>query len=540
MPAADDKSAKGKARPDALATTAGDAAHAETIDSGSNPPGLAATVQSGSGNTIASPGAIPTVIAERYRVGARLGRGGFGAVYEAIDQRIDKKVAVKILDEQRARSEAGIKQFRSEALAASRLRHPGIIAVSDYDLLPDGRPFLVMEFAVGETLDAVIRRGPLDADRAVQIAGDLAAALEVAHKAGVIHRDLKPGNVMVEDGAVVPIKILDFGIAKLAEPGQSGHVTDASQMAGTPHYMAPEQIRDSIGKIGPHTDVYALGACVYEMLAGKPPFAHITNVAELLLAQLGDPPPPLPTSVPAHVTAAVMRALEKDASKRFANARDFAAALRGGVVETTGSHVPVAAAARSRRPLAIALGGLVIAGGAAAAFVMTRGDGEPKAVKPDAAVIAKAVPAVDAGPTLEWSGPWQQGVTEEQRRTAENLLKLGNQLLTDQRFEDALPLFREALASWDHPALHYQVAIALLGLDRPEEAYPELDLALKYGGAGLDGKAHAQAQEYLSQRDLTPDAGPAVAPKKPPKKPPKRGSDDKLPDSPHTNFRVPK
>jgi len=542
MAASDENSPRGKARADAgLATAAAEAAHAPTLDS--DPRGLAATMQSDPGAAAAVPGSLPTVIAERYRVGKQLGRGGFGAVYEAVDQRIDKRVAVKILDEQRARTDAGIKQFRAEALAASRLRHPGIIAVTDYDLLPDGRPFLVMEFATGETLEAVLRRAPLPADRAVKIAEELAAALEVAHRAGVIHRDLKPGNIMIEDGAPVPVKILDFGIAKIADSSQSGHVTDASSMIGTPHYMAPEQIRDQHGKIGPHTDVYALGAVVFEMIAGRPPFAHITNIAELLLAQLGDPPPPL-EGAPAPVAAAVMRALEKDPARRFGSARDFADELRGEVVAPPAPPTPP----RSRARLAAALGGLVLAGGAAAAYVATRSDGDGVAViAPDAAAIAAPIaaaePSADAG--LDWRGPWQDGVSDEQKQEAMLSFQMGNLLLEDERWDAALIEFRRALASWDHPAIHFNAATCLVRLERWSEASEEIELALKYGGAGLEAEAFKDARKYQQTlRDRLAadgDAGVAAAKKPPKKAPKKRGSDEgDLPDSPRTKIEAPK
>lgn len=301
-------------------------------DDASGDVALARTMQSDAAG-LAS-GDVPSIISERYRIGKPLGRGGFGAVYEAVDQRLDKKVAVKILDEERARTDAGVRQFRAEALAASRLRHPGIIAVTDYEVLPDGRPFLVMEFATGETLETLLaHQGALPPAEAARIAREIAVAVAIAHAADIVHRDLKPANVMYEPGGPATVKILDFGVAKIADAGKSA--TGEGTLVGTPHYMAPEQIREHVGPLGPRTDVYAIGIILYELLTAKPPFAHVKNVAELLLAQLSDRPPSLPTTVPAWLDKIVMRALEKEPAKRFESAQALADALSRGSAQAT-------------------------------------------------------------------------------------------------------------------------------------------------------------------------------------------------------------
>src|SRR5215471_7250088 len=189
--------------------------------------------------------AEPTLIADRYRVLGRLGAGGYGVVYRAIDDRLEKAVAVKVLSRQAATSASAIQRFRNEALAAGRLAHPSIVAVSDFDTLPDGRPYLVMELVEGETLaDRLRRLGRLPIPDGVRVARDICTALDRVHRLGIVHRDLTPSNIMLSssDGGLgdgrTTVKVLDFGIAKLLERIGDETLTQNGQVVGTPAYMA--------------------------------------------------------------------------------------------------------------------------------------------------------------------------------------------------------------------------------------------------------------------------------------------------------------
>src|SRR5687767_12386262 len=223
--------------------------------------GLAAEVR-----RLAAAGAragTPTAIAPGTRVGAfriegTLGEGGMGSVYRARHEVLDREVAIKILHPDQASDPDNGPRFIREARAASRARHPGIVDVLDFGTLPDGRAFLVMELVEGETLEHLLRQGPIDPERAVDIARQIASALSAAHAGGVVHRDLKPANVFLTPSGAV--KIGDFGAAKLVGPPQPGAALSDTQkgyILGTPHYMSPEHARGHATDA--RTDVYALG-----------------------------------------------------------------------------------------------------------------------------------------------------------------------------------------------------------------------------------------------------------------------------------------
>lgn len=263
----------------------------------------------------------PRVLANRYRLEATIGQGGMGIVYRAIDQELERAVAVKVLSE--SHDEAGLDRFLTEAKRTAALRHPRIIEV--FDVGRDGTDaFLVMELLEGETLAARLEQGPIAAAEAVAIGAQICDALAAAHGAGLVHRDLKPANVFLvsaTDGEL-RVKLLDFGIAKRIDGATAR--TDPNAIVGTLEYLAPEQIRG--GTLDGRADLYALGMTLYHMLTGELPFTG-DNIATLIHQHLSVAPiPPRERApdraIPAALDAAVMKLLAKEPSARPPSARD--------------------------------------------------------------------------------------------------------------------------------------------------------------------------------------------------------------------------
>jgi eukaryotic-like serine/threonine-protein kinase len=268
-----------------------------------------------------------------YEIQSALGAGGMGEVYRARDTRLGRDIALKILPESFAREPARLHRFEQEARAVAALNHPNILAIFDTGQ-NDGSPFLVSELLEGETLRAVLDRGPLSSRKATEFAVQIAQGLAAAHEKGIVHRDLKPENIFVTKDA--QIKILDFGLAKLAQKANvaaadgitltSSH-TAAGLVMGTASYMAPEQVRGEA--VNPRTDIFAFGSVLYEMLSGKRAFRRDTP-AETMTAVLREDPPEL--SDPGHplspaLDRIVRRCLEKDQQQRFQSAKDLSFAL---------------------------------------------------------------------------------------------------------------------------------------------------------------------------------------------------------------------
>ncbi len=271
-----------------------------------------------------------TRIADKYIVTGLLGEGGMSVVLHARHVARDATVAIKVIRPQFRNDAQAISRLKHEAMAASRLRTDHAVSVFDVGELPDGAPFLVMEFLDGEDLEQVLtREGRLERPRAVHIVLQVLRALGVGHEAGVIHRDIKPGNVHLSerDGETEFVKLLDFGISHIdALPGV--RLTASHHLMGTPLYMPPEQARDPRSVV-PASDLYAVGALLYECLSGRPPFDEET-VEAVLHRVFSEPPPRLdqvePTT-PTRLAEVVARALAKDPLQRFANAREMALAL---------------------------------------------------------------------------------------------------------------------------------------------------------------------------------------------------------------------
>ena len=273
-------------------------------------------------------GLAPGTMAGAYRIEQRLGQGGTGAVYAAVDTSTQERVAVKILRRALADDEVMAARFEREARAVNEIHHPGIVDVFALGRLDDGRPYLAMSLLEGSSLRAEIEaRAHLPPAEAWRIAREVAGAAHAAHAAGVVHRDLKPDNVFLERAGGEPprVRVLDFGIAKVetAEPGaEPMKLTATGVPIGTPAYMAPEQWWGT--GVSARTDQYALGAMLFEMLAGRPPFAS-QQFAELLQAHVHQPPPALSdagVAVSPAVEALVARLLAKSPDDRFSSMRE--------------------------------------------------------------------------------------------------------------------------------------------------------------------------------------------------------------------------
>ncbi|HEX7745227.1 MAG TPA: serine/threonine-protein kinase, partial [Micromonosporaceae bacterium] len=265
------------------------------------------------------------VLSDRYRLVEHLATGGMGEVWRATDTVLGRPVAVKVLLPALLAEPGFGARFAAEARMMAALQHPGIVNVYDYGEsdLPGGARavYLVMEHVDGESLAARLKgSGRMDARTTLSIVAQAADALHAAHTAGIIHRDVKPGNLLVRpDGTVT---LVDFGVARSAEVTS---LTLTNNVVGTALYMAPEQ---AAGRpVSPATDIYALGAVAYHCVAGHPPFSGGTSL-DVAIKHLHDEVPPLPTDVPAGVAALVTRALEKEPADRFESAEALAAAAR--------------------------------------------------------------------------------------------------------------------------------------------------------------------------------------------------------------------
>jgi eukaryotic-like serine/threonine-protein kinase len=271
----------------------------------------------------------PTEVAGRYRLERRLGAGGMSTVFLGLDAVLERRVAIKLLAEHLAEDETFVARFRREALAAARLQHPNVVQVYDSGRdAESGRHYIVMEYVDGPSCADLLRdHGSLSVEDCVSYLRDACQGLEYAHRAGVVHRDVKPGNLLVaeESGTV---KLADFGIAKAAEQSR---VTQVGSVLGTAAYLSPEQARGE--EAGPASDIYSLGVCGYQFLTGRLPFEY-SSLTELALKQqeaVVEPITELRPEVPRELDLAVRACLERDASARYASALEAADALEAGL-----------------------------------------------------------------------------------------------------------------------------------------------------------------------------------------------------------------
>jgi len=282
-----------------------------------------------------------TALGGRYRLDVRIATGGMGEVWRATDDVLGRPVAVKVLRREYADDATFLERFRAEARNMAALTHPGVAALHDFGETRLGDavvPYIVMELVPGEPLSTIIERdGPLAVDRTLDLVAQTAQALQEAHENGVVHRDVKPANLLVTPSDTV--KVTDFGIARAAD---ALPLTRAGTVMGTAHYLAPE-MATSRGAASPLSDVYALGVVLYECLAGTRPFPG-DNPVTVALAHLQEQPPPLPSTVPEPVRELVTRTLAKDPMDRPGTAAELARhceALRtAGVAAQTAALTP--------------------------------------------------------------------------------------------------------------------------------------------------------------------------------------------------------
>jgi serine/threonine protein kinase/Tfp pilus assembly protein PilF len=341
-----------------------------------------------------------------YLVLEKAGAGGMGIVYRARDQRLERDVALKLLPEGMLTDEAARHRFHREAVALSRLNHPGIAVVHDFDTC-DGRDFLVMEYVPGRTLAALLESGPLGEDKVRDLGAQIAAALDEAHRLGIVHRDLKPGNIMVTPAGRV--KVLDFGLARLrpaGEPSQAETVTATAGLVGTPPYMAPEQLRGE--SVDARSDIFSLGVILYEMATGRRPFAQ--RQAALLVDAILNAAPSSPRSLnpalSADLEGVILRCLEKSPADRFQTAADVCSVPGGAAVRPSRS-LP-------RRTVMAAVVVLALAAVALTATALLKrrdADTSPSPSAPEVADSLAVLPFENAGgnPDMEYLS---DGITE--------------------------------------------------------------------------------------------------------------------------------
>ncbi len=348
----------------------------------------------------AEPG-MPSV--PRYTIVRELGRGGMGVVYEARQVGLNRTVALKMILSGAHAGADTIRRFRAEAEVVARLRHPNIVQIYEIDEA-DGLPYFALEYVAGGTLEQRLASGPLPVAEAVRIAELLAGAVAVAHEAFIVHRDLKPANILLTE---VPLtaeglpaggqpsgepKVTDFGLAKLIE-GDDGRTATGSVL-GTPNYMAPEQAEGRVMAIGPPTDVWALGAVLYAMLTGRPPFKGDSTLQTLDHVRFKQPEPPrrVRPEVPRGLEAVCLKCLAKNPADRYPTAAALAADLArvrfGESLPTAGSH--------RKRWVILAAAVLLLAVGGIAIATARRGgntDPGPKTDPPDAPAVAPVAAA---------------------------------------------------------------------------------------------------------------------------------------------------
>ncbi|WP_437630500.1 protein kinase domain-containing protein [Sorangium sp. So ce854] len=364
---------------------------------------------------------VGSLISGRYRVHELIGEGGMGAVYRGEQVHLRKQVAIKLLRPLARRMPELVARFEREAVAGAHIRHPNVVAAIDFGQLDDASYFLILEYVAGTPLKEVIAAGRLQPARALRVARQIASALEAAHEKGIVHRDVKPQNVLLD--AHDQVRLIDFGLAKVnvdllssqtrKTSGPSPALTSAGEVFGTLAYLAPEALR-GMDAVDARADLYALGLVLYEMLAGQHPF-DAKNVVERLKQQGPAGPPPLRArapdlEVPREVEQVVARLMEHDAAFRYQTATDAIAALDEALAAVARAAAPAEAPAAAAPAAAAAGHPAAAAAGhpaaAAAGHPAAAAAGHPAAAAaghPAARQAKQAAPGAQPAPA--WSGP---------------------------------------------------------------------------------------------------------------------------------------
>lgn len=298
---------------------------------------------------------VGLILDSKYKLLESLGQGGMGSIFRAQRLHIGDEVAVKLLHHDLVREEKALERFRREARAAAMIRHPNVVSIHDFN---DGRseatqPYIVMELVRGVSLGDLLRReGRMRPERAVRLMHEVCTGVGVAHRQRLLHRDLKPDNVIVvppsHEGDEETAKVVDFGLAKVRDVGASTALTHTGAVIGTLYYMSPEQCSGE--ELDARADVYSLGAMFYEMLSGGPPFRS-RNLAGLIAKHLNEPPPPFPEElrVPKALEAVCFRALAKDPNERQPDAIVLGRELQNALIAPAVAYQPASGATPSRR-----------------------------------------------------------------------------------------------------------------------------------------------------------------------------------------------
>jgi predicted Ser/Thr protein kinase len=385
-----------------------------------------------------------------YEVLAEVARGAMGVVYKARRAGVDKVVALKVLMAGERATPKQVARFEREAAAVRRFQHPGIVRIEETGA-HQGFHYIAMEFVEGETLERMIKAGPRDPTASARVISAVADAVECIHRGGVVHRDLKPGNVIVDTSGQP--KLIDFGLAKVV---QEEKLTRSGVMVGTPFYMAPEQVRGQGEKVGPASDVYALGAILFELVTGRQPFVG-TNYGELFAAIVNtEPTPPtaLRPDLPPALEAIVLRCLRKEPEERYASAaalREDLERFLAGARTSAATRGAVRGLTRTARRAVMALLALAVVMWVALLghWVLRR--------PPDDAQVERLVREAREHMAAGKLGPAGRVLTaarELDRSRADVAALLGRCLVADDEVDDGLKQLEEAVRlGWTDPAL---------------------------------------------------------------------------------------
>jgi len=403
-------------------------------------------------------------IAGRYEVEELVGQGGMSSVYKAHDSLLERHVALKILHDHYSSDEAFVERFKREARSVAQLQHPNIVTVIDRGE-EEGRQYIVFEYIEGENLkELVVRKGRLDVHEALEIALEVARGLAFAHQNGLVHRDVKPQNVLLNgDGRA---KVTDFGIARTVDVDG---MTQTGTVLGTSNYIAPEQATGQ--RVDAQSDVYALGTVLYELLAGDVPFPGESFVA-VAMKHVHEPPPNLldvRRNVPLRVAAAVDRALEKDPEQRFPTMDAFAAELEACLAELDDGgddDKTMVIPARRRRPQKrvsrwpVAVGILALLGVAAVVVGLLTLDGTSGGKKSDAATIFPVTGLTSYDPF----GPDKAEHSEDAPNVTDGI---AGTYWTTERYNDAPSLGKPGVGVVVDAGKVVQLSRIVLGSDTP-------------------------------------------------------------------------